>query len=69
MGRTQQEQNKLLVLEAFDTLFSKRDYAAAERFWSPDYIEHSAHIAAGRRVCSTSSGVFRRRSSTNRERS
>jgi predicted SnoaL-like aldol condensation-catalyzing enzyme len=35
-------------LEEFDTLFNKRDYAAAERFWSPDYIQHSAHIAPGR---------------------
>jgi predicted SnoaL-like aldol condensation-catalyzing enzyme len=25
-----------------------RDYATAERFWSPDYIQHSAHIAPGR---------------------
>jgi N-ethylmaleimide reductase len=40
--------NKALVLEAFDTLFNKRNYAAAERFWSPKYIQHSAHIAAGR---------------------
>jgi len=48
MGRTQQEKHKALVLEAFDTLFNKRDYAAAERFWSPDYIQHSAHIAPGR---------------------
>lgn len=40
--------NKSLVLEAFDTLFNKRDYAAAERFWSPDYIQHSAHIEPGR---------------------
>ncbi|MGA3237892.1 MAG: nuclear transport factor 2 family protein [Bryobacteraceae bacterium] len=40
--------NKALVLEAFDTLFNKRDYAAAERFWSPRYIQHSAHIAQGR---------------------
>jgi predicted SnoaL-like aldol condensation-catalyzing enzyme len=40
--------NKSVVLEAFDTLFNKRDYAAAERFWSPDYIQHSAHIAPGR---------------------
>ena len=30
-----QERNKALVLEAFDTLFNKRDYAAAERYWSP----------------------------------
>jgi predicted SnoaL-like aldol condensation-catalyzing enzyme len=40
--------NKALVLEAFDTLFNKRDYAAAERFWSPNYIQHSAHIEPGR---------------------
>ena len=41
-------QNKALVLEAFDTLFNRRDYAAAERFWSPNYVQHSAHIAPGR---------------------
>jgi hypothetical protein len=29
------------VLNAFDTLFNKRDYASAERFWSPHYIQHS----------------------------
>jgi predicted SnoaL-like aldol condensation-catalyzing enzyme len=40
--------NKATVLEAFDALFNKRDYAAAERFWSPDYIQHSAHIGPGR---------------------
>lgn len=43
-----ESKNKALVLEAFDTLFNKRDYAAAERFWSPNYIQHSAHIAPGR---------------------
>jgi predicted SnoaL-like aldol condensation-catalyzing enzyme len=43
-----ESKNKALVLEAFDTLFNKRDYATAERFWSPDYIQHSAHIAPGR---------------------
>jgi len=48
MPKTTPEQNKALVLEAFDTLFNKRDYAAAERFWSPDYIQHSDHIAPGR---------------------
>ena len=31
-------------MQAFDSLFNKRDYAAAEKFWSPDYIQHSAHI-------------------------
>jgi predicted SnoaL-like aldol condensation-catalyzing enzyme len=48
MDPTQAEKNKALVLEAFDTLFNKRDYAAAERYWSPNYIQHSAHIAPGR---------------------
>src|SRR6202790_1246209 len=48
MSRTKQEKNKALVLEAFDTLFNKRDYRAAERYWSPTYIQHSAHIAPGR---------------------
>jgi predicted SnoaL-like aldol condensation-catalyzing enzyme len=45
---TIEEANKALVLEAFDTLFNKRDYKAAERFWSPNYIQHSAHIPPGR---------------------
>jgi len=48
MQKTTPEQNKALVLKAFDTLFNQRDYAAAERFWSPDYIQHSAHIEPGR---------------------
>ena len=40
--------NKATVLEAFDALFNKRDYEAAERFWSPNYVQHSAHIGPGR---------------------
>jgi predicted SnoaL-like aldol condensation-catalyzing enzyme len=48
MTKTTPEQNRALVLEAFDTLFNKRDYVAAERFWSDRYIQHSAHIAPGR---------------------
>jgi len=48
MNQTTQEKNKALVLEAFDTLFNKRDYQAAERYWSPNYIQHSAHIEPGR---------------------
>src|SRR5712672_3811228 len=48
MTQTIEETNKRLVLEAFDTLFNKRDYQAAERFWSPNYIQHSAHIKPGR---------------------
>src|SRR5271170_1916208 len=48
MQNTLQEKNKALVLEAFDTLFNRRDYVAAERYWSPHYIQHSAHIPPGR---------------------
>jgi predicted SnoaL-like aldol condensation-catalyzing enzyme len=48
MNQTKEAFNKALVLEAFDTLFNKRDYAKAERFWSPTYIQHSAHIEPGR---------------------
>lgn len=48
MSKFTPEQNKALVLEAFDTLFNRRDYVAAERYWSDRYIQHSAHIAPGR---------------------
>ena len=48
MTETIQEKNKTLVLDAFDTLFNKRDYTAAEKYWSPNYIQHSAHIPPGR---------------------
>src|SRR3989441_11831716 len=48
MNQSREAKHKALVLEAFETLFNKRDYAAAEGFWSPDYIQHSAHIAPGR---------------------
>src|ERR1700751_1863056 len=48
MEKTTQQRNKDIVLEAFDTLFNKRDYAKAETFWSPEYIQHSAHIEPGR---------------------
>jgi predicted SnoaL-like aldol condensation-catalyzing enzyme len=43
-----EEKNKALVLEGFNTLFNQRDYVAAERYWSPNYIQHSAHIEPGR---------------------
>ena len=48
MNQSTEEKNKTLVLDAFETLFNKRDYAVAERYWSPEYIQHSAHIQPGR---------------------
>ena len=48
MVKSSEDPRVQTVLKAFDTLFNKRDCASAERFWSPRYIQHSAHIAPGR---------------------
>lgn len=48
MAQKTPEETKAFLLEAFDTLFNRRDVEAAARFWSKDYIQHSAHIAPGR---------------------
>ena len=48
VNQSREAKNKALVLEAFEALFNKRDYTAAEGFWSADYVQHSAHIAPGR---------------------
>jgi predicted SnoaL-like aldol condensation-catalyzing enzyme len=48
MSESTLQRNKTFVLEAFETLFNKKDFVAAEKFWSPNYIQHSAHIAPGR---------------------
>jgi predicted SnoaL-like aldol condensation-catalyzing enzyme len=48
MSKAEGEKNKVLVLKAFNTLFNERDYSAAEQYWSPNYIQHSAHIEPGR---------------------
>ena len=43
MMKTTAGENKALVLEAFDTLFNKRDYVAAERYWSPNAFPRYAN--------------------------
>jgi predicted SnoaL-like aldol condensation-catalyzing enzyme len=48
MAESKAARNKALVPKAFDTLLNKRDCAAAERLWPPNYILHSAHIETGR---------------------
>jgi predicted SnoaL-like aldol condensation-catalyzing enzyme len=48
MAKTTPQQNKDLVLKGFEVLFNVRDYVTAEAFWSPNYIQHSAHIEPGR---------------------
>lgn len=45
---TTPEQNKALVLKAFNALFNQRDFDTATALWSPDYLQHSAHIPPGR---------------------
>jgi len=48
MSQTLQEKNKALLLEGFDVLFNKRDFVGAEKYWSPNYIQHSSHLEPGR---------------------
>jgi predicted SnoaL-like aldol condensation-catalyzing enzyme len=48
MSESTAHRNKVFVLEAFETLFNRKDLVAAEKFWSPTYIQHSAHIPHGR---------------------
>jgi predicted SnoaL-like aldol condensation-catalyzing enzyme len=48
MPDSKESRNKALVLKAFDALFNRRNYAEAEQYWSPGYIQHSAHIKPGR---------------------
>src|SRR5205085_10516574 len=47
-GMRSADETKAMVLEAFDTLFNRRDYAKATEYWSEGYIQHSAHIPPGR---------------------
>ena len=48
MAKTTPQQNKDFVLKGFEARFNERDYVTAEAFWSPNYIQHSAHIEPGR---------------------
>jgi len=68
MSQTIESINKALVLEAFDTLFNKRDYAAAERYWSPATSSTALTLNLAEKVSSSSSRAFHTRYGTNRER-
>ena len=48
MSDSREETNKAFLIKGFETLFNNRDFAGAERFWSPNYIQHSSHIPPGR---------------------
>lgn len=48
MEKTTPQRNKELLIEGFNALFNKRDFAAAEKLWSKNYIQHSGHIPPGR---------------------
>ena len=57
------ERNKALVLDAMTSLFQRRDVAAVERLYAPDYVQHNPHIPQGRSalqsvVAGLSSDVF-----------
>jgi hypothetical protein len=38
MDQTIEGKNKTVALQAFDTPFNERDYAAAGRYWSPNSV-------------------------------
>src|SRR5260370_32943762 len=46
-ARRLQQSSTALVLEAFETLFNRRDFGTAERCFSPTYIQHSAQVPTG----------------------
>lgn len=48
MSETRQQRNKALLVEGFEVLFNRRDFASATKYWSPNYIQHSSHIEPGR---------------------
>ncbi|WP_176047966.1 ester cyclase [Burkholderia sp. BCC1644] len=48
MSKELEEKNIALVLDALDTLFNRKDYEKAAKFWSDAYIQHSQHVPAGR---------------------
>lgn len=47
MEQSLEEKNKNIVREAFEAVFNRRDMTAFGKYWSPDYIQHSAHIPPG----------------------
>lgn len=62
MTQTTQERNKAFVLEAFYTLFNKRNDVVAERYWSPNYIQDQAtqqQSKSGRPMYGDSFPVYR----------
>ncbi|HEX9511515.1 MAG TPA: nuclear transport factor 2 family protein [Puia sp.] len=48
MKPTTEEKNIAIAREAFDKVFNQRDFSAFDKYWSPNYIQHSAHIPPGR---------------------
>jgi predicted SnoaL-like aldol condensation-catalyzing enzyme len=57
------QRNRELVLEAMTALFQRHDASAVERFYAPDYVQHSPNIPQGRDalralVAGMSSDVF-----------
>ena len=51
MVKTTPVQNKALVLQAFDTLFNKRDYEAVERSAIPDCPSANLHFGCLSPIC------------------
>jgi predicted SnoaL-like aldol condensation-catalyzing enzyme len=48
LSTEQEDRNIQFVLEAFDALFNRHDFTAAENYWAADYVQHSAAVPPGR---------------------
>ena len=48
MKRLIEEKNMAIARVAFEAAFNQRDFSAFDKYWSPNYIQHSAHIPPGR---------------------
>jgi hypothetical protein len=53
MNHSKEERNKAVVLEAFDTLFNRRDYVAAEGIGRPTIFNTAPVLLLDERACST----------------
>ena len=62
MNNSNAEKNKAIVLEAFDTLFNKRDYRAAESSGPPTTFNTAPISSRDETGSSTSSRPHRRHS-------
>jgi predicted SnoaL-like aldol condensation-catalyzing enzyme len=50
MSESTLQRNERFVLAAFETLFNRKDFVAAEKFWSPNYSTQRPNTTQARRA-------------------